>query len=137
MAHFEVLDHTADTGISASAGSLAELVETMATAMFSLMATISPCPSDEMIEFEVIAKTAEDLVFECLSELLYLAETKDLVFCAFHAGALGERGISMTARGVPSDRVELTGPPIKAVTYHEMEVVESGEVWKGQVYFDV
>ena len=134
---FEILDHTADTGISATAGSLAELVEIMARGMFSLMANVSPCPADRSVAFSVAANTNEDLVYECLSELLYLSEVEDTIFCAFRVRVVGERAIEVTARGVAVDEVELSGPPIKAVTYHQIEVTESDDVWRGRIYFDV
>ncbi len=134
---FEVLDHTADTGISATAGTLEELVETMATGMFSLMAQVSPCSTAHTVEFEVGATPREDLVYECLSELLYLAETEDLMFCAFQVRATGSDSFTVTAGGVPIGQIGLTGPPIKAVTYHQMEIREAGGLWHGKVYFDV
>jgi SHS2 domain-containing protein len=38
---------------------------------------------------------------------------------------------------VPTKDVELTGPPIKAVTYHQLQVAETDEGWSATVYFDV
>lgn len=137
MGRFEVLDHTADTGISATADTLEELVETMAEGMFSLMATVSPCATDHTVDFEVSAASGEDLVFECLSELLYLAEVENVMFCDFQVRSRGVRALAVSASGVAVDQIELTGPPIKAVTYHEIEAVESDGVWRGRVYFDV
>lgn len=134
---FEILDHTADTGISATAGSLAELVEVMARGMFSLMAVISPCPAHRSVAFSVSADTNEDLVYECLSELLYLSEVEDTIFCLFQVRIVGERAIEGTAGGVAAEAIELSGPPIKAVTYHQIEITESDDTWRGRIYFDV
>ena len=134
---FVVLDHTADTGISATAPSLAELIETMAKGMFSLMAVVSPCPHHRSVAFSVSAASDEDLVYECLSELLYLSEVEDTIFCVFHVSAVAERAIEVEAGGAPSGEIELTGAPIKAVTYHEIEVTQSDDTWRGRIYFDV
>lgn len=137
MARFEVLDHTADTGISATAKTLEELIEVMAGGMFSLMAVVSPCPADSTVEFEVSASVVEELLYECLSELLYLSEVEDLMFCDFRIRPAPDQSFSVWASGVPVDQIELTGPPIKAVTYHDIEVRQSGTEWVGKVYFDV
>lgn len=134
---YEVLDHTADTGVSAKGRSLEELVETLATGMFSLMTQVSPCPATAKVEFEVRAKTNEELVFECLSELLYLAEVEDLMFCEFVVRAKEPDSLKVSAGGVPTRQTDPAGPPIKAVTYHQIEVAQTGEGWHGKVYFDV
>lgn len=132
-----ILDHTADTGISAKAGSLTELIEIMAVGMFSLMATVSPCPNDRGVAFSVSASSSEDLLYECLSELLYLSEVEDTIFCAFQVRIVKDGAIEVTAVGVAADEIELRGPPIKAVTYHQIEVTESDDIWGGRIYFDV
>ena len=137
MSRFEVLDHTADTGISATADTLEDLVEVMARGMFSLMAVVTPCPADQIVDFEVSATTGEDLLYECLSELLYLSEVEDLMFCDFEIRAIDEQALGVRASGIPIDQVEVTGPPIKAVTYHDIEAVAKDDVWHGRVYFDV
>lgn len=137
MAPYTVLDHTADTGVEAAGDSLAELIGHLASGMFELMARIEPCPPGHAVEMEVIAESEEDLVFEVLSELLYRSETEDLLFCGFDVEAGEERTMSITARGVPSTDVDMTGPPIKAVTYHDMSVTQTADGWYGRVYFDV
>lgn len=137
MGTYIVLDHTADTGIEAKAGSLAELVESMATGMFELMADMSDCSPTESAALEVTAESDEDLVYEALSELLYESDVEGLLFCDFDVEVIGERSLAITARGIPSEDVELAGPPIKAVTYHDIEVNETEDHWHGRVYFDV
>lgn len=134
---YEILDHTADTGIEARASSLPALIENLATGMFALIAEIDPCPSDEAIAIEVSAPTEEDLVVEVLSELLYESEVEDLVLCGFKARMRSRNRIEMTARGVPTSDVDVSGPPIKAVTYHDLTVENREGGWFGRVYFDV
>ncbi|MEX0795488.1 MAG: archease [Acidimicrobiia bacterium] len=134
---YEVLSHTADTGIEATAPSISALIEVLATGMFDLMATVAPGPHDVAIEVEVVAPTLEDLVVELLSELLYESEVQDLVLCEFETTMLGPTHARINARGVDISGVEVTGPPIKAVTYHAVVVDRREEDWLGRVYFDV
>jgi SHS2 domain-containing protein len=131
------LAHTADTGLEATAPDLAGLITELALGMFELMGEIEPCPGGREQRAEVRATTAEDLVVDCLSELLYLSETEDVHFCLVEAEQTGEWAVVMHIRGVPTKSVVPTGPPIKAVTYHRLEVARRSEGWYGRVYFDV
>lgn len=137
VAKYSVLDHTADTGIEATAGSLPDLVEALAMGMFELMADMGTCSSTASAELAVSADTDEDLVYEALSELLYTSDVEDLLFCDFEIEVSDERSLRIEARGIPSKEAEVTGPPIKAVTYHDIEVTENEDGWHGRVYFDV
>jgi SHS2 domain-containing protein len=134
---YTVLSHTADTGIEAVADTLADLIRFLALGMFEIMAHVEPCPPDHVAEVELRANTREDLVVDALAELLYRSEVDDLVFCDFEVETAGQSGVRVRATGVPVGDVELAGPPIKAVTYHDVVVTETDEGWYGRVYFDV
>ena len=134
---YEVLSHTADTGIEARADTLADLVADLATGMFNIIADPDCRTAKGGIELVVGAPTPEDLVMEALSDLLYESEVEDLWLCDFHVETEGDLRMRLRARGVPFPEVELVGPPIKAVTYHDLAVVEDSDGWYGRVYFDV
>jgi SHS2 domain-containing protein len=134
---YRVLSHTADTGIEATAASLAMLVEALAAGMFDLMSHIDPCPGEREATVAVSADTQEDLVVDALSELLFRSEVDDIVFCEFSAAQAGPTALTITARGVDARGLSLDGPPIKAVTYHDLVVRSEDESWYGRVYFDV
>lgn len=137
MAH-RVLDHTADTGIEAEAESLPRLVEELATAMFGLVAPVNPEAARHWVEVAVSSPSLEDLVVDILSELLYRSEVDGVTFGAFRA-AVPAAGHSATieAGGVPTEEIDPTGPPIKAVTYHNLVVRALDDGWYGRVYLDV
>lgn len=133
---YEILEHTADTGIEARTSTFAGLIGELATGMFALMAVVDPCPETGLIEVEVEGGTAEDLVVDVLSELLYRSEVEDLVLCGFETRVAGD-SIHVTAGGAPIANVDVTGSAIKAVTYHDLVVEERDGGWFGRVYFDV
>jgi SHS2 domain-containing protein len=133
---YNVLSHTADTGIEARADTYPELVAELATGMFDLMGDAPLGVVGEPVEIGVEASSHEDLVIDALSELLYRSEVDDLFLFDFGVSARGDR-IHVRARGVPIAQVEPTGPPIKAVTYHDVAVHPMGDGWYGRVYFDV
>jgi SHS2 domain-containing protein len=133
----KTLDHTADTGLEASADGLAEVIEELAIGMFELMASVDSCPEGHRVEAVVEATSAEDLVVDTLSELLYLSETEGRHLCRVEVELTGDNAVRVEAWGVPTEDVELTGPPIKAVTYHQLEVSATDTGWTATAYFDV
>lgn len=136
MARYSILDHTADTGIEAHATSLAGLIEALATGMFALVAE-DLAGSHGTARIEVSADNETDLVYEALSELLYRSELDGLAFHRFEVALEDERKLKISATGARLDQLQLTGPPIKAVTYHDMSVSQNSDGWHGRVYFDV
>jgi SHS2 domain-containing protein len=134
---YTVLSHTADTGIEATAASLPELLRELATGMFELMGNPQPGAAEHTITVEVESTSNEELVVDLLAELLYQSEVEDLFFYRFEVKQTGAATIRLTASGVPNTAVELTGPPIKAVTYYDVAVEEIDTGWFGRVYFDV
>jgi SHS2 domain-containing protein len=134
---YSVLDHTADTGIEATARSVSELVHELAAGMFALISSLQPGQAQEWVTVRVESPTLTDLVFDALSELLYRAEVEDLVFCNFRVAMKGDGSVTIAAGGVPIADAETTGPPIKAVTYHDLVIEERDREWYGRVYFDV
>ncbi len=133
---YVVLSHTADTGLEATAETLADLVRELATGMFGLMALTEPGAAHKWVEVSIAAPTPEELVVDALSELLYQSEVADVIFCAVEVEPAAD-GLTIKAGGVPVAEVDPTGPPIKAVTYHDLAVEERPEGWFGRVYFDV
>ena len=132
-----MLSHTADTGIEATAGSFPELLGELATGMFALMAQPENCVPDRVVEADVESTSKKELVVDALAELLYHSEVEDLFLCQFKVRATGVAAVHISAGGVPNDSIELTGPPIKAVTYHDVAADETPEGWYGRVYLDV
>lgn len=135
---YRVLAHTADTGLEATADSLAGLIGELATGMFGLMAPVEQSAAERWIEVRVESPTFEDLAVDTLSLLLYNSEVEDMIFCTFEVEKEPDvLAIRVTAGGVPAAGVELVGPPIKAVTYHRLLIEERADGWYGRVYFDV
>jgi SHS2 domain-containing protein len=134
---YEVLSHTADTGIVAYGATLEEVFETAAFAMFDLMFGIAGRDGAESIDVEVAATTMEELLVDWLSDLLFEAETRDLAFCRFEIETIGDGRVKGRASGIPSAELELVGPPIKAVTYHGLAIEGLPKRLSARVVFDV
>ena len=134
---YEVLSHTADTGVVVHGATIPEVFESAAFAMFDLMFGIGDLEGGEPIRIQIVALTVEDLLVDWLSTLLFEAETNDLALCSFEVETIDEGRLAGRVSGVGVAGLELTGPPIKAVTYHELTVAETPDGWSAQVVFDV
>ena len=134
---YEVLSHTADTAIIAYGPTKRELFENSAFAMFDLMFGIGGREGTDRVRIQVSAPTVEDLLVDWLSALLFEAETNDLALCSFDIDGFDEDSLTGWAVGLPLADVELSGPPIKAVTYHELTVEQTPTGWSAQIVFDV
>lgn len=134
---YRILSHTADSGIEATAPTLPDLIAVLAQGMFDLMAPVEPGEGAEQVEIEVTSGSVEDLVVDVLSDLLFESESTDLLFGDFVVAMTGATGARVAARGVPISKTGMIGPPIKAVTYHDLAVEERDDGWYGRVIFDV
>lgn len=134
---YEVLSHTADTGVVVRGATLAELFENAAFAMFDLMYGIGDRNGSESVDVEIAAETTEELLVDWLSDLLLEAETRDLALCSFKIEAIGDGRATGWASGIASVDLELAGPPIKAVTYHGLAIEDDLSGLVATVVFDV
>ena len=137
MPRYEVLSHTADTGVVVHGATITELFEHAAFAMFDLMFGVGDLRGVDRIDVEVAATTVEELLVDWLSTLLFEAETKDLALCSFGIETLGDGRLSGWASGISSFDLELSGAPIKAITYHALAIEEHPDGWSARVLFDV
>jgi SHS2 domain-containing protein len=88
------------------------------------------------VEIAIAGGAPPDLLVAVLSELLYRSEVDGLAFGDFQVRADDDRPV-VRARGYPVESLEVQGPPIKAVTYHELRCEPTDEGWVAQVIFDV
>ena len=137
MPRYEVLSHTADTGIVAYGESLAEAFANAAFGMFDLVFDLSEVPAVEECRVEVQAETPGELLVAWLSALLAEAEIRGLALSRFVVEEMTGGHLVGIARGSPTAGRELRGPPVKAVTYHDLVVEEVPGGWRARVIFDV
>jgi SHS2 domain-containing protein len=141
MKEFEILEHTADIGIAAYGKNKREVFVNAAKGMYHII-------TEDKREFKenfshhikLKAENLENLLVAWLSELLYLSETKLVVFNRFEIEELSDYQLSGKVFG---KRINQSGHKIKreikAVTYHRLEVKEDKEngIWRAQVIFDI
>jgi len=119
---YQLLEHTADLLIRASGSTLEECFANAAYAMFDLVVDASAVRQVEERRIEVEPGDKEELLFEMLSELLYIHDVEGMVFSGFEI-AFVDGGLRCLAKGEKLDiGRHLPRTEIKAVTYHMLRV---------------
>lgn len=132
---FEEIEHTADWALRVRGRDLAELLVNAARGMVSLLVTdpaAIPTTKKQRIELESI--DPESLLVDWLSELVYWTETEGVIFHQFDLHTVTPTSLQATVRGGPAADLK---KHIKAVTYHNLEIVESGQGLEVTIVFDV
>ena len=146
MEPFEYLEHTADVKFRARGRSLEVAFENAALAMLGAMIDPSTVKLEETWTVEMESESLEDLLYQWLSEILYLFEVELAVFSKFEVALEeAEDGWRLSGR-IGGERVDpkrhFFETEVKAVTLHQFEIKkEAGEggdeVWTAQVVLDV
>jgi SHS2 domain-containing protein len=132
---FEEVEHTADWALRVRGRDLAELLANAARGMSSLLVPdLANVPTDVERHFELDAFDSEALLVTWLSELAYWAEAELVVFCDFEMSHVTPDHLEAVARG---GRVSNLQKHIKAVTYHDLEILETERGLETTVVFDV
>jgi SHS2 domain-containing protein len=132
---FEEIEHTADRALKIYGRNLEELLVNAALGLNSLMGaddTIDAAPVTKSIALDAI--DAESLLVEWLSELVYWAETGMLVFSKFDLRNVSTTMVNAVIHGSRITRLE---NHIKAVTYHNLEIIKTNTGLTATVVFDV
>ncbi len=138
MKRFELLDHTADTGIIVHADSLQSLFQTAGKALFHIITDLRKVRPRIERRIEVGANPLDRLMVDWLSELLYLFDVENLLFKEFKVEFIGEDGLKARVKGeVYQEGVHIIKTGVKAVTYHQIEVCEENRGWRARIILDL
>ena len=132
---FEEIDHTADRALRIYGSNLEGLLLNAARGMNFIMDSnqiAGPGRQKKIIELEAI--DMEGLLVDWLSELAYWAEVEMLIFHEFKIESVSPNHLRAKIYGTP---VKQLAKHIKAVTYHNLEIVQSSTGLTATVVFDV
>lgn len=130
------IDHTADTAIRVTADTLEELYVGAVESMFAVTTRVSEHSEGTPRTFEVEGGDRTDLLWNLLSTLLSEAEADGVTLRGI-AVHLDGRTARVDADAVPVGAAQVVGPPIKAVTWHGLDVTREDDRWTATVVFDV
>jgi SHS2 domain-containing protein len=141
---YRPLDHTADLSVEVTGSSRSDLFAEAVPAFADLMVDVERIEARRERRFELEAPEPALLLVDWLTELLYLFEVEGLLFRRAETtveDCAGGVRLRATAWGEPRDDAR---HPIKvlvkAVTYHGLEVGETGGGdggWRARLVFDI
>ena len=136
MKKFQLIEHTADVGLTAYGGNLAEAYANAAYGLFSIITELKTIREVEFRRLEISEGDMEALLFEWLNSLLYFFDVEMLLFKRFDIIELDGRHLKAICHGEkydPSRHRLKTG--VKSATYHMLKVDD--EKNQVQVIFDI
>ncbi|MBN1993994.1 MAG: archease [Anaerolineae bacterium] len=132
---FEEIEHTADWALRIQGQDLRQLLLNAARGMSSLLvADLADVPATREEQLEIEAYDAESLLVNWLSELAYRAEVEGIVFAEFDLSRVTPTHLQAAVRG---GHVSDLQKHIKAVTYHNLEIIKTDRGLEATVVFDV
>jgi SHS2 domain-containing protein len=135
MKEFEILEHTADLKIRVFGKTKEELFENAMVGMFEAAKYEKEIKSQKSkVKIKIKSIDLSSLLVDFLSEVLYLTETKKLVFEKVEFRKFTENEIEANLFGKPLKRM---GVHIKGVTYHDLDIHQEKGKWQATILFDV
>jgi len=139
---YKFIDHTADIAFDVEAETLEELFTSAAEAWKeSVLEKEVRLELTKQKKIELEAGSIEQLLVEFLSELNFLLFTKKWLYLSLknlsvtNENTLWKFSASMNGNEI-SEQV-LLKQEIKAITYHQMEIVNENSKYKTRVVFDI
>jgi SHS2 domain-containing protein len=135
---FEFIDHTADIGILAYGADMKQVFAHTARGLFSIITELDNVTATEKYDIQVTAPDREALLINWLNELIYLFETREMLFSRFEITAITDTELKAKAFG---EKINLTKhelkTQVKATTYHMLKIEQNNDGYRAQVIFDV
>jgi SHS2 domain-containing protein len=138
---YTFFDHTGDTGVALSGGTLAQLFADAAAAFTDCITALDVVEPKRPEEVDVDAPELDLLLVDFLSELLYRFDTRGWL-TRFAEVDVSEKDGGWTLQGtLRGERLDPSRHAIrvliKAITYHGLHVRQVDGVWTANVVFDL
>ncbi|MDX2445634.1 MAG: archease [Desulfobacterales bacterium] len=134
---YEAIDHTADFGLRVFGDNPIDLFQNSAMALMDQVVETASLPPQKEIRLSIKGNDWPDLMVNWLREILYLWSGKALLTRSVQIQSITEKSLSSHVW------VDLFSPQrhtliseIKAVTYHQIQVLDRGGLWEATVIFD-
>jgi SHS2 domain-containing protein len=138
MERYKVFDHTADLGLEIYGKTVKELFANAAFAVFDIITDLNSVKATEERTIIVEGEGWEDLLVNYLREVLYMFNGEGLLLKEYSIIEIDPQHLEGRVSGEffnPSKH--RINKEIKAVTYHQVTVRETPEMWTVRVILDV
>lgn len=135
---FTLFDHTADLGIIVRGRNLRALFEVAAKSMMYIMVKGKPADITKTFNLSVKSYDLADLMVRWLGEILYLFEGEHELVTGVEVTAVSHSHLDATLETVSfNTNLHEILCEIKAVTFHQIEVVQKDDHWEARIIFDL
>lgn len=137
-----ILDHTADMGFQVTAPTQAAVFECSALALTTILTDTSRIAPVDELECTVAGHDIDTLMYNWLSEILYQFDGEKKLFSSFSVSLQGDNtnGYQLQASLKGSDynaQIHEIKTYVKAITFHQMEILDRGSNWSARVFIDI
>lgn len=138
---YKFIPHTADIIFEAYGRTVEKVFENSALATEEIMVDIKTLDTKEHYEITLEADNLESLLYDFLSELIFVKDTEGLLFNKFHVvihhkNKKYELFAKCEGDLINKDKQAL-GDDAKAITMHEFELKKKGDIWMSRVLVDI
>lgn len=138
---YEFFDHTGDIGVSLTGRTVDELFASAAAAFTDSVTPLEGVEPRRPEELDVAAPELDLLLVDFLSELLYRFDTRNWLTREAQV-EIRERDGGWELQGtLVGEKHDAGRHPVrvlvKAVTYHQLQVIERQGTWSAKVVFDI
>ncbi len=134
MDRYYFIDHTADIRLVVESSNIKQLFATALKGMNELLDPIISDDEVQTVEIMIESNSIELLLIDFLSEILYLSNKNKSIYKVNKIFEINNKTIKCELYG---SKIERFAEDIKAVTYHEAELIEEDGLLKARVIFDL
>ena len=143
MLNYKFIDHTADIAVEVMGSTLEDMFTASAAALHDSVVEkyVFENLKQEEKQLELEEESIEEVLVSFLSELNFLISASKWIFNAIKEIKIVKNGkwhLKANISGEAYDPAKhILKEEIKAVTYHQMNIVEENEIFKTKIVFDI
>lgn len=138
---YKFIDHAADIAVKLEGSTLEEMFTSGAEAWFSIVIDPKNFKADDLLDIDISANSKEELLISFLNELNFLLSAKRWLCLSVQSIKIFEDShgceLSTELNGVTIKKNHPLKQEIKAVTYHQLEIVKKKNLYSTRVVFDI
>lgn len=133
---FEIIGHTADVGLTASATTLEATFAEATRALCTISGTWQPGPGVDT-PIEVNGGDVGAVLVDWLGEIVYLQDARDSLVAGVQVTEASDTAATGLVTLAPRGGASPEGTAVKAITYHQLSVTRKASGWTARVFVDV
>ena len=138
---YEYLPHPADVRFRAYGATLEGVFEQAAYAMFHVIIDTTTLNPERSVDIKLESRGLENLLYDYLSELLYMFEVEEIVFGQFLVDSIEKTDGNYILHGKASgEKIDMGRhcfeTEVKAITYHQLKVTKELSGYSAHVIVD-